>query len=95
MPVIRRAPLPAILLYAGPRANPHRKSRKGEVGFIDMRPPMADREGFDTAWETTRAEVAWFRDTLEDGAIRPDVAFCLPAECRAALETIAAPASSG
>lgn len=95
MPVLRRAPLPAILVYAGPRANPHKHSRKGEVGLIDMRPPALDGEGFETAWDSTRKAVAWIRSALEDGAIRPDVAFCLPAECRSALEKIAGAVTSG
>jgi len=87
---ISRAPLTAIVLYPGPKANPHQKSKPDAIGFIDMAPHGLDsRRAYRMMRDATTADVAWFRAELADGSIRHDVAFCLPAECRAALEAIA------
>ena len=77
MPVTRRAPYVALVVWPGSHANPRRQSKEG-VGFVDGEHRLGDA-AYDKAWSATRTEVRrQLGDPPDDAEALRDVAFILP-----------------
>lgn len=90
MPAMRRAPYVAITAWTGGFSNPFWTTpTPGRVGLVNMPLPGSMKEdAYEKAYASTKDEVDAMKRTLEEGAARPDVAFCLPSSCREALDRI-------
>lgn len=82
MPVTRRAPYVALAVYGGPKANTHKRTPAGELGFIDARTLTDDKEideeGHERLWKATKERVkALSQDPPEDHFWMKEVAFFL------------------
>ncbi len=91
MPVTRRAPHVALVVWGGPHLNEHRTASATEVGLTSMRPPDAfvDAARYSQEWDKTRENVRAAMAFPVDAAARPHVAFSLSATVRTALEPVA------
>lgn len=77
MPVTRRAPYAAIVLWPGGRDNAFAKPMKG-VGFIDADPGVPRNSYDDMKANTTTATRTLLGDPPDDPILLRSVAFCLP-----------------
>lgn len=90
MPATRRAPYVGLAAWPGGLVNPFwTKPTPGRVGLVNMPlPGKMNEEAYASAYEKTERDVRLLKESLEEGAARPDVAFCLPPSCRERLDGI-------
>lgn len=78
MPVTRRAPYVAILLWPGGYENVHRTTRNSTVGIVQA-PVTSDAEEYQRIWDrTTEVTAELLSEPQENPALLRKVAFCLP-----------------
>jgi hypothetical protein len=89
MPVTRRAPHVALVLWGGEHLNPHPKPRRvnSDVGLTScpLPPALLDRDKYDDAWKQTRAAVRAAQVFPKEATARPYIAFSLSRDVRATL----------
>jgi hypothetical protein len=87
MPLTRRAPYVSIVLWPGGQENPYRQDTRKRVSLADM-PHSLSREVHDNYWRQTEENKARYLDGQNEGAARPRVTFCLPAEVRFLISSL-------
>jgi hypothetical protein len=89
MPVTRRAPYVAMVLWGGGHENPHRPSEGLEVGLPDI-PTGLSAKKHDELWDKTSALTkSLLADPPEERVLLRNVTFCLPIDVvNAELDTL-------
>lgn len=83
MPVTRRGPVVAVIVYAGAHRNGFRKAKKrGHGGFVAMSPGANMKpEAFEKLWTDTRANV----NAVREPGMNPEIAFVFSSRMKDAL----------
>lgn len=78
MPVTRRAPYVAIVLWPGGHENIHRTDRPAAVGIVQA-PVVPDAQEYQRIWDRTKAKTSeLLSEPPENAPLLRKVTFCLP-----------------
>ena len=95
MPVTRRAPHVALVLWPGAHLNDHPKPKRSEteVGLTSCRLPkhLLEADAYMTAWDRTRSDVAAARAYPKEATARPHIAFSLHGDVRSIIAPFSVP----
>jgi hypothetical protein len=88
MPVHRRAPFVALIVWPGGRDNPNNTlTPAATLGFLDIKlsESLLKQPGYENLYTTTEEDVAQMKTLPPEGAARHDVTFCLHPEADSVL----------
>lgn len=95
MPVTRRAPHVALVVWPGAHLNEHPKPKRSEteVGLTSCPLPkhLLERDAYKLAWDRTRSDVAAALAYPKEATARPHIAFSLHEDMRRILAPLSVP----